>query len=162
MLLKRTCCFRWLWFLKSSRTSISFRLSSWTFLVERFRPICSFIREFSLNLSKVSKVSKVTLQCSNWTSTFKQIGLPTWQCQEMFSSWNFNPKNFNPKNCKDSNFAFLTHSLKVHSKQSSLTRPSFSHSGKLHYPKNVCVPLFEEELDFWGKWEGLANVLESL
>lgn len=23
--------------------------------------------------------------------------------------------------------------------------------GKLHYPKNVCVPLFEEELDFWGE-----------
>lgn len=23
-------------------------------------------------------------------------------------------------------------------------------SGKLHYPTNVCGPLFEEELEFWG------------
>ncbi|PZC81052.1 hypothetical protein B5X24_HaOG213392 [Helicoverpa armigera] len=23
-------------------------------------------------------------------------------------------------------------------------------TGKLHYPTNVCGPLFEEELEFWG------------
>lgn len=25
-----------------------------------------------------------------------------------------------------------------------------SRTGKLHYPTNVCGPLFEEELEFWG------------
>ena len=27
---------------------------------------------------------------------------------------------------------------------------SVSRTGKLHYPTNVCGPLFEEELEFWG------------
>lgn len=26
----------------------------------------------------------------------------------------------------------------------------FSRTGKLHYPTDVCGPLFEEELEFWG------------
>lgn len=26
----------------------------------------------------------------------------------------------------------------------------FSRTGKLHYPTNVCGPLFEDELEFWG------------
>lgn len=25
-----------------------------------------------------------------------------------------------------------------------------SRTGKLHYPTNVCGPLFEDELEFWG------------
>ena len=28
--------------------------------------------------------------------------------------------------------------------------PSTPRSGKLHYPTDVCGPLFEEELEFWG------------
>ncbi|CAB3234427.1 unnamed protein product [Arctia plantaginis] len=28
--------------------------------------------------------------------------------------------------------------------------PSCFRTGKLHYPTNVCGPLFEEELEFWG------------
>jgi hypothetical protein len=27
---------------------------------------------------------------------------------------------------------------------------NYYRSGKLHYPTNVCGPLFEEELEFWG------------
>jgi len=27
---------------------------------------------------------------------------------------------------------------------------NYYRTGKLHYPTNVCVPLFEEELDYWG------------
>lgn len=26
----------------------------------------------------------------------------------------------------------------------------FTRTGKLHYPTDVCGPLFEEELEFWG------------
>ena len=26
----------------------------------------------------------------------------------------------------------------------------FNRTGKLHYPTDVCGPLFEEELEFWG------------
>jgi hypothetical protein len=26
----------------------------------------------------------------------------------------------------------------------------FARTGKLHYPTDVCGPLFEEELEFWG------------
>jgi BTB/POZ domain len=26
----------------------------------------------------------------------------------------------------------------------------FHRTGKLHYPTDVCGPLFEEELEFWG------------
>lgn len=31
-----------------------------------------------------------------------------------------------------------------------LTDPVWRRTGKLHYPTNVCGPLFEEELEFWG------------
>jgi len=27
---------------------------------------------------------------------------------------------------------------------------NYYRTGKLHYPADVCGPLFEEELDFWG------------
>jgi potassium voltage-gated channel Shaw-related subfamily C member 1 len=27
---------------------------------------------------------------------------------------------------------------------------NYYRTGKLHYPTNVCGPLFEEELEFWG------------
>ena len=29
-------------------------------------------------------------------------------------------------------------------------RISFFRTGKLHYPTDVCGPLFEEELEYWG------------
>lgn len=36
-------------------------------------------------------------------------------------------------------------------KQTWLMFDTFSHrTGKLHYPTDVCGPLFEEELEFWG------------
>lgn len=28
---------------------------------------------------------------------------------------------------------------------------NYYRTGKLHYPTDVCGPLFEEELEFWGK-----------
>ncbi|KAK6041165.1 hypothetical protein COOONC_21330 [Cooperia oncophora] len=41
---------------------------------------------------------------------------------------------------------------------------NYYRTGKLHYPTNVCGPLFEEELEFWGldaNQDTLA-VIESL
>lgn len=34
--------------------------------------------------------------------------------------------------------------------RSPFTPPSANRTGKLHYPTDVCGPLFEEELEFWG------------
>ncbi|CAH1985105.1 unnamed protein product [Acanthoscelides obtectus] len=33
---------------------------------------------------------------------------------------------------------------------STMEADTFSRTGKLHYPSDVCGPLFEEELEFWG------------
>ena len=32
-------------------------------------------------------------------------------------------------------------------------------SGKLHYPTDVCGPLFEEELEYWGLDSNQVNIL---
>ena len=52
------------------------------------------------------------------------------------------------------NFSFLTEFVKRHDEKNN--RFNFLHllppfrTGKLHYPTDVCGPLFEEELAFWG------------
>ncbi|XP_074596543.1 potassium voltage-gated channel protein Shaw-like [Brevipalpus obovatus] len=35
---------------------------------------------------------------------------------------------------------------------------NYYRTGKLHYPTNVCGPLFEEELEFWGLDANQANI----
>ena len=38
-------------------------------------------------------------------------------------------------------------------------RFNFVVSGKLHYPTDVCGPLFEEELEYWGLDSNQVNIL---
>ena len=38
---------------------------------------------------------------------------------------------------------------------------NYYRTGKLHYPTNVCGPLFEEELEFWGIHFQHSNVVRS-
>lgn len=47
------------------------------------------------------------------------------------------------------------HMIILHIYTSCLDNPVFiilffSRTGKLHYPTDVCGPLFEEELEYWG------------
>ena len=39
---------------------------------------------------------------------------------------------------------------------------NYYRTGKLHYPTNVCGPLFEEELEFWGLDANQVRVPASL
>jgi potassium voltage-gated channel Shaw-related subfamily C protein len=38
---------------------------------------------------------------------------------------------------------------------------NYYRTGKLHYPTDVCGPLFEEELEFWGLDSNQARIVVS-
>ena len=39
---------------------------------------------------------------------------------------------------------------------------NYYRTGKLHYPTDVCGPLFEEELEYWGLDSNQVEVLSTV